>query len=211
MKTGADDKKKVAILAVLGVVLIAVGYYELRPSGPPPTPRPAAPASTPVAQQRTSPAATNRAPAAKTTAAPEAQRLTADSFSFTLHTDKLALSEDVEYEGTGRNIFSTESAPPVNIEPARSNGRGNNPNPVASLPSVQTPPAPPTIDLKYFGYEQSRDKTMKAFLVHGDDIFMARTGEVVDHRYKVGLISAASIQVTDLSYNNTQLLPLMQN
>ena len=206
MKVGTEDKKKVAMLGVLVVAIVGLGIWEL---GGPSTPRTA---PLPPSQGTTRPANTasggsaSRASVA-TSAPPEAKKVDSNDIDPTLHLEKLAQSEDVEYAGTGRNIFSAESAPVAIPQPAAS-GRDTA---SVTTPVPSGPPGPPAIDLKYFGYTQGKDKaSIRAFLIHGEDIFLASSGEVVDHRYKVGSISAGSIQVTDLAYNNTQTLPLVQ-
>jgi hypothetical protein len=198
MKTGAEDKKKVIILAVLAAIAIPVGIWELHGVlAAPSAPRPAAPSM----------AATAPVSPANGPNGPEAEKISVNSVDPTLHLNKLEQSEEIDYHGTGRNIFSADSAP-IKIERPAAPPR---PNQTVTVPLPPPPPTAPAIDLKYFGYSQDGGKAIKAFLIHGDDIFMARSGEIVDHRYKVGSISPGSVQVTDLSYNNTQTLPISAN
>jgi hypothetical protein len=126
-----------------------------------------------------------------------------------LHLERLALSESIEYAGDGRNIFSADSAPvfiPQPVAPARGNGPD-----VAKDTGPPPPPQAPAIDLHYFGYLAGRDGKREAYLLHGDDIFEAYAGEIVNHRYKVVTVDLHSVQITDLSYNNTQTLQLQAN
>jgi len=198
MKTGTEDKKKVVILAALLVVVVPAGIWEF----------------TGFFSTKSTPAPNLTAPKAGSPSAandpigPEAERLAGNDIDPTLHLDKLGMSEDVDYHGTGRNIFSAESAP-VKFEKLIAPPRPGN----QTVTDPVAPPVPqvPPIDLKYFGYSQDRGKSIKAFLVHGEDIFMARSGEIIDHRYRVGTILPGSVQVTDLSYNNTQTLTISAN
>ncbi len=197
MRVGAENKKQLSIVIALFTVIAIVGGKELYDAVAGPSPAHYAPP--PAAAQ----AAAKATPAA---AGPEAEKLSNDGIDPTLHFDKLAQSEDVEYAGTGRNIFSAESAPIAIPKPIAS-ARGSGPS--VTIPAgPPPPPKPPAIDLKYFGYEQTPDKSLRAFFLHGDDIFMARPGDVVDHRYKVDAIRPMSVDVTDLAYNNTQTLTL---
>jgi hypothetical protein len=195
---GTENKKQVYLLGALLAVIVLVGGYELYTNF-------ASPDAPPVAV--TPPSLRNTPHGASSSDGAEAQKLTSSDIDPTLHFDKLAQSEDVAYAGTGRNIFSTDSAPviPKPIVSARPN-----PAPVIAQ-GPQLPPPPPRIDLKYFGYEQDNTRALKAFFVLGEDIFMARSGEIVDHRYRVGMIRPMSVEITDLAFNNTQTIPLTSN
>jgi len=192
---GTENKRQVILVIVLFAFIVAYGGWLLyQRSSSPSRPANHAPAQT---QARHIPAEENGPPAEGA----EAQELTNAGIDPSLHFDKLAQSESVQYAGTGRNIFSAESAPPPIPAPLKSARN----TPAASTPPPG-PPKPPNIELKYFGYSVNKDKLLKAYFVHGDDIFMATTGEIVDHRYKVGAIRPMSVEVTDLAYNNTQTL-----
>ena len=200
MRLGTENKRQVALVIVLFAFIFIYGGIQLYKtiSGPATPPRPV---PTPAAASRTPVAA-----GASTQAEPEATRLSNEGIDPTLHFGKLAQSENVRYAGTGRNIFSAESAP-VAIETPVKSARIT----AASQPSVNAPPTapqPPAITLKYFGYSQGPDKSLQAFFTQGDDIFLARTGEIVNHRYRIGAINRNNVQVTDLAYNNTQIIPL---
>jgi len=207
LRLGTEKKGQVILVAVLFTFILGFGGWQIYgmfagPSTPPPPPAVHNPATT----LHTPPAAGS----ADAAAGQDAQKLSNAGLDPTLHFDKLAQSEDVEYAGTGRNIFSAESAP-VAIEAPAKSARAELAAAKALPQAPPGPPKPPAIDLKYFGYTRANDKSLQAFFVHGEDVFLARTGQIVDHRYKVGNIQQGSVQVTDLSYNNTQTLPLQAN
>jgi hypothetical protein len=204
LKAGAEDKKKVIIAVVLGVVvlfLVLRTVFQVFGSGTPPPPLPPTIAQNPGS---VAPQTQTEEPGS----GHEAPQLPGSILNLdpTLHPEWMAAAESLKYEGTGRNIFSMSSAPVV-IEKPKGPIRPNaHPVVVAS-----GPPPPPPIELKFFGYEAHTGGARKAFLLHGDDVFIAATGDVVDHRYKVVEIAPFSIKVEDIPFNNTQTLPLVQN
>ena len=138
---------------------------------------------------------------------------TAADLDPTLHMEAMLVSEQVEYSGSGRNIFSANSAPVMAIQtpiaPARPKA------PVAQAPApppVPTgPPPPPPIELKFFGYETLANGLRYAFLLHNEEVFRAAPGDILLRRYRVISVDAKNIQVEDMQFNNTQTLPLQAN
>ena len=214
LEMGNASKGKIALVGTLIVLALGGVGYEMynqlsTPSAPPSKPATVRPSATGQKATAAGPAA--KLGTQKTAAGgEEAKKLSNPGIDPTIHFGLLAQSEEVEYAGTGRNIFSAESAPVRIEEPVKTARNTGGP----SGPTVTAPPEPPrapAIDLKYFGFSEGKDKAMVAFFVHGDDIFMATAGQIVDHRYKVGAIKPTSVEVTDMSYNNTQTLSLTSN
>jgi hypothetical protein len=192
MRLGTENKRQVYLVVALFVVILVIGgmeFYENFSGPSTPRPVPAAAAASTSGQAGTQ----------------EATRINYASIDPVLHFYKLAQSEDVVYKGTGRNIFSADSAPAI-PKPIKSARPTNGPS--VTTPVVMGPPQPPAIDLKYFGYAEAKDKSLKAFFILGSNIFMATSGQIVDHRYRVDSIQPGSVQITDLAYDHSQTLPL---
>lgn len=122
----------------------------------------------------------------------------------TLRLDLLRASEDVKYEGKGRNIFRAGSEPPPE-ETAKVIPKNTQPD----VPPG--PPPPPPINLKYYGFASKPGEPRQAFLSQGEDVFIAGEGDIVNRRYKVVRIGPVSVEVEDLQYNHRQVLPLTQS
>ena len=200
MKTGFENKRKLSILIVLLLILVAAVWYFASSmwGGSTPAPAPSVRSSTAARETPAERRATTETngPAAKKVASLE-------TLDPTLHPELMAGAESLVYSGTGRNIFSMESAQPKIEKPIA-------PVRVSQQTAPPPPPGPPPIDLTFFGY-QANAGVKKAFLLHGTDVFIASEGDVVDHHYKIDKINPLSVQVTDLLYNNTQTLPLSQS
>ncbi len=208
LRIGAENKPKLYAAVGLGLVVLFLAARILLPSSGSPSPSPApaaapvAPAPTPLA---TTPSRSYNRPGSSYPH--EAIKVaTGDSaLDPTLHPEVMEQAEATTYTGNGRNIFSQNSvAPtPVHIEKAQPI------RPSAVLPTG--PPPPPSIDLKFYGYSSHHGGRREIFLLHGDDIFLAHEGDVVDRRYRIVAIRPFSVDIEDIPYHNTQSVPLAQN
>ena len=201
IRLGTEDKKKrviAMVLVSLALTLIAHTVWQLA-SGPSSAPPPAATeATTPVAANTS-----NRASGETGTSAQHIESAT--SLDPTLHPEVMAMAENTVYTGTSRNIFSKDSLPPIQQAAIE--------KPIASArigPVVPSgPPPPPPIDLKFYGFAKQENGRKLVFLMHGEDIFIAGAGDIVDGRYKVIQITDNSVVIEDLAYTNQQTLPLL--
>ncbi|HTM37784.1 MAG TPA: hypothetical protein VL156_13615 [Terriglobales bacterium] len=116
-----------------------------------------------------------------------------------LKSKRLELSENTEYEGTGRNLFRPE------IPVLRTRPRLTPPHEVP-----QAHHFPPTIRLKFFGFAVTAGAGKQIFLSEDGEVFIGREGDIVNRRYKVLQIRPASVEIEDLIDEVQQILPLDQ-
>ncbi len=208
MRIGTEDKKKLTVLGVVGVFGIAAAVYIYSQLSTPDAPAAAAPV---VVTGPTAPAAAKpvgrSVPGNAVGGAAKNVGTTSAQLDPTLRMGPMLVTESLVYSGSGRNIFSMTSAPiaiPVPIASVRPKG------PVVPVYMPPPgPPPPPPIDLKFFGTATSADGKRRAFLLKGEDVFLASDGDIVQRRYKIVAISANSVLVEDMANNNRQTLPLI--
>lgn len=194
MKLTPDLQKKAVAIGAFVFLAAGILYYQLSDNGP--APRPAPPVITTAPQ-------TNRS---FTPGIAKNLGTTAAQLDPTLKMGPMLVTEQLVYSGTGRNIFSLASAP-VEIPKPVASARPKPTAPVFTPPPG--PPPPPPIDLKFFGTEMNSQGKRRAFLLHGDDVFLASDGDIVQRRYRILTVSANSVQVEDMTNNNRQTLPLI--
>jgi hypothetical protein len=181
VKIGTENKTKTilaVVLAVIAVVLVVRTFW----GGGEDTPAPA----TGAAQHSTKNSY-------------KAHTLLAHSLDPSLRFDVLKASEDVTYKGTGRNIFRSEAPAPDIPKPIVTPIPDQGPPP---------PPPPPPIDLKFYGYAGPKGGNRQVFLLRGEDIFLAREGQIIDRRYKILHIGTNSVEIQDVLTNHTETKPL---
>jgi len=206
VKLGTENRGQKIAAITLGVVLLLVIAYEVIPSSSTSASTNLPSAATPLTQPP-SPAKPgshrgSRSTSGKKERAPQ-------SLDPTLHLVQLASTEQIKYEGSGRNIFVAQAADVVIPTPVTpGTAKGSNDTRIFQPPAVA---APPPIPLKFFGFASHPGEPKKIFLSKGDDVFIAGEGEIVDRRYKVVRISPTSVEIQDVVGSGPpQSIPLTQ-
>ncbi len=203
MKLGAENRGQAIAAIALGALLLIILGYEIMPSSST-NASTASPAATTGVQ---APASTTRTPTRHGSAVTGKKERPAQNLDPTLHLQQLAATEQIKYEGSGRNIFiaQADTTIPIPIKSAATDDKKD--------PAWQPPPvaAPPPIPLKFFGFASHPGEPKKIFLSKGDDVFIAGEGEIVDRRYKVVRITPNSVEIQDVVGSGPpQNIPLTQ-
>jgi hypothetical protein len=213
MKLGTENKNKTIFAAVLlGIALLFLARWVFMSSGgsseQPRRSVTAAPISATASDQPQASAKSRREDRKEEKTLRAAWKPTLDP---RLNLSMLKGSEDIVYEGKGRNIFEDTPEPEIKIPTPVASGRMDG-GKLAASGSVPlqpiSPPPPPPFDLKFFGFANKQGGQRSIFLAQGDSVFVAREGDIVARRYKIVHINQSSVEVQDVLSNRTQTLAL---
>jgi hypothetical protein len=203
VKAGTENRTKVIAAIALGAVAVLVLVWQFAGWFGGSSSSAAAPVSTDSAEFGKAVTAAPRNPGRVRNAGTKQNG--AKSLDPTLRLDLLKSSEDTKYEGAGRNIFKLFVEIPKIITPPVT------PQSDASRAAPTPPAPPPPIPLTFYGFATPSGGTKRIFLVsHGEDVFIAKEGDIVDRRYKVVRISQNAVEILDVLSNNRQSIPLTQ-
>jgi hypothetical protein len=211
MNAGTENTLKRVVPVVFAIL---AGWYVYSmffggPTAPPPAPPVITTAGT---IKSVTPKSAVAAPPVAVVGGAQKVASTAGQLDPTLHMEAMLRTESLVYSGTGRNIFAAgpwEDPAQVKMEQAKFTAR---PQPRPPEPPRQpTVVGPPPINLKFFGTATSANGTRRAFLLNGDDVWLASVGDIVERRYRIVSIAATSILVEDIPNSNKQTLPLIPN
>jgi hypothetical protein len=226
MTLGAEPKK-VAVLGVLVVGILAAWFWNSSGDSPSPAPAPpvvsnnpssAIPAAANPAPPRTRTRVANSDFTARVPGSRPDDHIDPSSIDPKLQLDLLAKVQAVPPIEGGRNLFQFAAAPapdkplppvPTNVPPIPIN------HPTQPITSVLSdvrpaPPSAPPINFKYYGYTSKSDGRKKAMLLDGDDIILATENQTLKQRYRIVRIAAASIEIEDTQFKSTQTLKLQE-
>ena len=205
MKLGAENKRMVILASSLGVLAVVMVIWQFgSSSAPPPPPAHAGTAAGAAAPSSSQPGKPMRAKFGGP------GKHTSESLDPRLRFGALKLSENIKYEGTGRNIFTLNVA---DIPPTNGGGLLRQPSSSESKPPTWTPPIieAPKINLKFFGWASQPGEPKAIFLSQGENVFVAHEGETIARRYRIGKIGLKDVEIEDVLYKNLQRIPLTEN
>ena len=180
MKAGTEDKGKTRAAIILCIVAALVAGYEFWPTSSTPS------SSAPETVQQHGGHGT----------------AVFSKLDPSLRLDLLKGSEDVTYQGSGRDIFHAQAEPAP--ETQEKVGEVRTEKQEAQGPPVHTNP---TIPLKFYGFASANNRK-QIFLSQGEDIFVAKEGDIVKGRYKIVHVNPNNVEVEDVLSNYSQQIPL---
>ena len=129
----------------------------------------------------------------------------------TLRLDLLAMSEQTQYQGNGRNIFVSQAEDIPDADRLRDTRTKSKKRQQFRNIRLRQPPPQTPIPLKFYGFASSPGEPKKIFLKLNDDVFVAGEGEIVDRRYKVIRITNTFVEIQDVVNSGPpQNIPLTQ-